>query len=378
MGDTSNLVFGWRTTMMLMVCLPIVIASVLLVLKKYETIPSRYLAGFFLLAVIAVGPQIIGFAGFYDVWPGLTFFPFATDLWIGPLFYLHAYRLIKGAGPKWQRLLLIPGILQTSYYTWAFLALGDYKQKWAFTESFHLPYITPVESGVAILLLLFALISVWKMNREYKEYLQQTESVASEFEPVWIDRMVLAMLIGGTIYAVLEVVVLLTDISYRAAFPFQVLLMATFAWLSVESVWRLSQPFPKLGLVPLVTDADARQTEKDWTTEASLIRTEVVNNSWYLEPRFSLRELSKRIASNEAYVSRAINRGMGLTYNDFINRLRVEHSQTLIAESDKQLLMIALESGFNSKATFNRVFRDITDMTPSQFKKNNLSKGLKT
>lgn len=44
MGDPSNLVLGWRTSMMIMVCLPIVIASLLLFLKNVEQEPSRYLA----------------------------------------------------------------------------------------------------------------------------------------------------------------------------------------------------------------------------------------------------------------------------------------------------------------------------------------------
>lgn len=135
--------------MMTMVCLPILISATLLFCKRVEQSPSRYLALFFFLAVVAVIPQIIGFAGFYQVWPGLTFFPFAIDLWLGPLFYLHAYRLIKGHGPKWQKLLLLPGVAQTTYYTWAFLFLGDYKQKWAFNDSFHEPYIVPVESLLA-------------------------------------------------------------------------------------------------------------------------------------------------------------------------------------------------------------------------------------
>jgi transcriptional regulator GlxA family with amidase domain len=49
--------------------------------------------------------------------------------------------------------------------------------------------------------------------------------------------------------------------------------------------------------------------------------------------------------------------------------LRVEHAKCLITEDSLSLLDVASAAGFNSKATFNRVFRDIAGQTPSQFKK---------
>jgi len=381
MGDPSNLIFSWRTTMMLMVCVPILISVVLLLLKTEERVPSRYLAGFFFAAVVAIGPQIIGFAGFYQVWPGLTFFPFATDLWLGPLFYLHARELISGPSSPGLKLLLVPGVLQTTYYTWAYLSLGDYKQKWAFNESFHEPYIAPGVTFLAIVLIVFALISVWRMSKQYKQYLLQTQSAVTEFDPVWLDRMILVMLAGGAIYAVIETAMVFSDLSYQAAFPFQVILMATLAWLSVEAVWRLSHPYPKLvaeEFAPEPEEVEAQDELKDWQAEAQEILHNVETRQWFLEPRFSLRELTKRLASNEAYVSRSINQGLGQSFNEFINRLRVKHAQNLILNSDDKMLTIALDSGFNSKATFNRVFRDIAKVTPSQFKQRAKEKGLKS
>ena len=415
MGDTSNLVMSWRTVMMVMVCLPIVISAILLLFKRYEPSASRFLATLLLLCVLAMGPQIIGFAGFYDVWPGLTFFPFTIDLWIGPLFYLHAQRLIEGGPLGWRKWLLLPGIIETVYYCWAFLSLGDYQQKWAYSKAFHSPYIIPVESALAVLFMILAIYSVWQMSKAYKHYLQNTQSAAIEFEPVWLDRMIIALVISGVIFGALEIVPMFTDVSYFEAFPFQVLLMLTIAWLSIEAVWRLNQEFPKLTLssqanpesltvhvVPknrskdnpdgnsnvqkdeLATEAKGvdgeclnkvdslnqeETAERDWRAEGANIEEAVLTNQWFLEPRFSLRELAKRVGSNEAYVSKSINQGLSQSFNEFINQLRVEHAKKLIGSTDQPLLTIALDSGFNSKATFNRVFRDFSKMTPSQFKK---------
>ena len=69
-------------------------------------------------------------------------------------------------------------------------------------------------------------------------------------------------------------------------------------------------------------------------------------------------------------LSRIINTGFGLNFNDFINRYRVEAVKVSILQKQHErltLLAIALASGFNSKTTFNRAFKKHTGMTPAQY-----------
>ena len=59
-----------------------------------------------------------------------------------------------------------------------------------------------------------------------------------------------------------------------------------------------------------------------------------------------------------------------MNFNDFINHYRIEDVKNKLKNGDHQhttLLGIALESGFNSKATFNRAFKKSTDMTPKDY-----------
>ena len=108
---------------------------------------------------------------------------------------------------------------------------------------------------------------------------------------------------------------------------------------------------------------------------AKQIDSSLREKAWYLEPKLSLSQLAAKIGSNELYVSKAINQILKLSFNDYINQMRVKRAQTLMLESDKAMLSIALDSGFNSKATFNRVFKQMTRLTPSQYRK---QKGLKS
>lgn len=58
---------------------------------------------------------------------------------------------------------------------------------------------------------------------------------------------------------------------------------------------------------------------------------------------------------------------MGIPYITYLNMIRVEHAAEQMKLTGKKLLEIALNSGFNNIRTFNRVFKQITGYTPSEF-----------
>ena len=62
-----------------------------------------------------------------------------------------------------------------------------------------------------------------------------------------------------------------------------------------------------------------------------------------------------------------------MNFNDFINHYRIEAVKVKLREGEHQqttLLGIAFDSGFNSKATFNRAFKKSTGTTPKNFIEN--------
>lgn len=90
----------------------------------------------------------------------------------------------------------------------------------------------------------------------------------------------------------------------------------------------------------------------------------------YQDPELSLSELAKRLQTNPGFISRVVNRGYGVNFNDFINQFRIEAVKEMIerGEHRKQTLLgIAYDCGFNSKATFNRAFKKATGQTPKEF-----------
>ncbi|GAA3967852.1 helix-turn-helix transcriptional regulator [Hymenobacter antarcticus] len=89
----------------------------------------------------------------------------------------------------------------------------------------------------------------------------------------------------------------------------------------------------------------------------------------WLEPELTLAELAHRLRTNTSLLSHVINTGCGQNFNDFVNSYRVAEAERKLQDprlGHYSLVGIALESGFNSKSTFNRVFKKLTGRTPSE------------
>lgn len=91
----------------------------------------------------------------------------------------------------------------------------------------------------------------------------------------------------------------------------------------------------------------------------------------YLNPDLSLPQLAAELNISSHYLSRVINEQFNLNFFDFVNGYRVASVKEKIndpAFRNYSLLGIAFECGFNSKSAFNRIFKQITGITPSHFK----------
>lgn len=96
----------------------------------------------------------------------------------------------------------------------------------------------------------------------------------------------------------------------------------------------------------------------------------------YLDPDLSIAKLAEQVDLPTSKLSRLINQYGNATFFEFINSYRVEEVKSMIHDQQNahlSLLGIALDSGFNNKASFNRTFKKYTGMTPSQFQKQNIS-----
>lgn len=92
----------------------------------------------------------------------------------------------------------------------------------------------------------------------------------------------------------------------------------------------------------------------------------------YLRQDLSLDILAAHMGVSNKKISQLLNEGLDTSFYDYVNTYRIAHfKQRLQAGEAQQLTLLALafDSGFNSKATFNRVFKQREGVTPLQYKK---------
>lgn len=93
-------------------------------------------------------------------------------------------------------------------------------------------------------------------------------------------------------------------------------------------------------------------------------------NKPYLKSDLKISDLAALLSVPAYQLSQLINSEFFVNFYDFVNKYRVEEAKKLLLEDARnyKILSIGYEVGFNSKATFNRVFKKFTNLTPSAYK----------
>lgn len=98
------------------------------------------------------------------------------------------------------------------------------------------------------------------------------------------------------------------------------------------------------------------------------------NDKLYQEPELTLQHLADKLQQQPYLISQAINDGMKKSFYDLVNGYRVEEAKRLLLHPGNRnytILSVGFEAGFNSKTTFNTVFKKFTGFTPTEFRDKN-------
>ena len=91
----------------------------------------------------------------------------------------------------------------------------------------------------------------------------------------------------------------------------------------------------------------------------------------FLDSSLTIHSLASKLNSNNKYISQLINNDLNKNFVMFINEYRIiEAKKLLLNDSENKVTIesIGYDSGFKSKTAFNRVFKQFTNQTPTQYK----------
>jgi AraC-like DNA-binding protein len=92
----------------------------------------------------------------------------------------------------------------------------------------------------------------------------------------------------------------------------------------------------------------------------------------YLDPELTIVDVASTLNIQKHHITQIINERMNKNFYQYINEYRINEVICKIADknyTDHSILRIAYDSGFNSKSVFNTIFKKITGITPSEYKK---------
>lgn len=100
----------------------------------------------------------------------------------------------------------------------------------------------------------------------------------------------------------------------------------------------------------------------------------------FLDSGLTIDRLAEILSCHKHHLSQILNDRLGMSFNEYINTKRVEASKEMLSNPAKNVFTIAsiaYDAGFNSLSTFNDVFKKITGLTPSHYRKMTVKESLK-
>lgn len=360
----DGLAFGWRTAVLTVAAAVILPIAAGLWNAFHDRLAARTLAGLLVVLVGVFTPWLIGFAGFYDRWEWLTFLPVANPLWAPPLLFLYAHALTRARWPKRAWRHLVPGAVQFVWQTAGFVLPLPLKDRW---EDLSAPVTGPLFTALLTVSFLAYGRATMRLMARHRASMAETRSDDARFAALWLRRAMgvsLGLALMWSVYGIWDAI---SPLGYRGLMGLYVGVSAVAVYLAVEG-WRQTRvPYPKIEVV--AAPPTAPPGRRDWTAQGRAWGERLAAEGWHLEPDLTLAGLAARLGTNTAYLSRAINEGLGVNFSTFINDLRCDAvADRLRAKTAVPVLTLALDAGFSSKASFNRAFRARFGQTPQEMR----------
>lgn len=364
----EGLVYGWRTAILSVAIVQLLIVAAALTRTIRNRTANRTLAALLIVLAGIVTPWMIGFAGFYDKWQWLTFAPFAITLAVAPLLYLYVHALVGGAWPArgWRH--LIPPGAQAAFLGASFLLPMPLKDRWSeiALDPFNMLAALGTVAGLAV----YGATSL-RLLRRYRTLLAAQRSDDHRFAAAWISRAIGAMFVLLIVWAAYSIRDAIQPLGYLGLMGLYVAIAAFALYLAIEGWRHAALPFPTLAEL---TIEETPAPPRDWRAEGEAIAEKVRAAGWASDPELSLARLARRLGTNTSYLSRALNEGLGVNFSTFVNRLRCQVVGEAIRNGrGADLLAVALDAGFSSKASFNRAFLATFGMSPSAYRRAHVS-----
>jgi len=352
--------------------------------EKGKRISLYLLGAFFLSFCLNLVDGLLLLQGVYFDYPNFALWGSCMPLLYGPLLYLYTRSVLFNdfvMRPK-TFIHFLPFVLLTllSIASFALMPVDEkLKMLHAVLDRKIPTYIYLIAAALYLHFFVYMFLCL-RMIRQYQFAASNKFSDTQRTNITWLRSTVLFFIIF-MLLGVLNGIIGLTQLT-KYYYLFLTALIAVF-FLFINRVMLKALRVP--GVFSVMSEKEAKEEQPGapkyissglHETEKKKIEEQLIQymrkEKSYLQSELSLNQLAAELSVKPKILSQIINEKLGQNFFDFINTYRIEEAKRLLVEHEDPkitVLEILYEVGFNSKSSFNTVFKKNTGLTPSDFKK---------
>jgi len=376
--------FNLTNVLFILIIFQLLFLSFFLFTQQKEKQAGNNLLGLFFLAIcLNLLDVFLLNTGIYFTHPNFAGLGSCLPLLFGPLLYFYTRAVIyKNVSLNLKSLLhYLPFLIFFSATEFYYLSQSrDVKESFLHGLSGHqVPVVVSVATGFIFIQFLYYAISSLRLVSLYKKTANQLFSNPKQTDVSWLYSTII-------FFTLIMVVTTLNGLLAQTPFAkyfllaFNLVILAVLVFV-VRVLMRALRQSHFLSFaertdisdgsaVPSKTNTDTKdKSEKERIVQTLLLFME--SRKPYLEPELTLDQLASQLSLKPRALSQAINEIRQQTFFDFINHFRIDEATRLLTNpKDKKItiLEVLYQVGFNSKSSFNTLFKKYTGLTPTEFR----------
>jgi len=302
--------------------------------------------------------------------PHWSWLPLQFSLALGPFIYFYVLKLTcQEYKFRWKDLLhFMPLLLQQGVLVVAIresitTGVATYNTI-IFQQMSPILYLLAFISVIAYLYWSFRLIEHFYQRLKFNNV-----SDRYRYELQWLRRLLIGFGLVWLLWIPFTAVDYYYDyrqLSIHAYYTLYLFLVIIMIRIAAKALFRpeLAVPATAVPILKLPSPAALKQ-------KGAWLKKAMETNRFYQDAELTLSSLAEKLEMQPKELSRIVNTGLKKNFNDFINEYRVRDAILKMQDpafDHITLLGIAFDAGFNSKSTFNRIFKQMTGKSPVEYK----------
>jgi len=302
--------------------------------------------------------------------PGWDRIPMQFLLLLGPLIYFYVLKITR---PEyrfgWTDLLHFSPLL----FEQGALALEIRESIRTGATTYATVAFRRLNPALELLIFISIITYLYRSHKLIQNFYQRLQPILmdrSRLEFRWLRRLLMATALLWLLwisYAAIDYFGYRNQLNIHVYYPVYIFFAVIIIWTAAAAFLR-----PQAGMMLQSSTLLKPSPPAELREKGSWLKKEMEAKLYYRDPELNLTSLAEKLNLHHHELSRIINIGLKKNFNDLINEYRIRDVVSKMqapAYARLTLLGIALESGFNSKSTFHRTFKQMTGKSPAEYKR---------